>query len=224
MGSQVQPAEPEAVKPPSDPAYQRFCSEMLYSFLDNHTCQEMSETLRSAWAMLSAYEKAQYAQRATPRPSRAPRTDYDAPMWMAYHEHTVLPALKPGDMRRPLPFGAVVVDNAADGGVAARIPEQWPLRIHPSQFVIASGRKMLRNAYELGDVSRQTTAKALIDDLIDFLGTELKAQLQSAVDVHLLRATPKANGDVQYAVAPHDANAVDLDLFNLAANNESSRP
>ena len=145
-------------------------------------------------------------------------------MWMAYHEHTVLPALKPGDMRRPLPFGAVVVDNAAGGGVAARIPEQWPIRIHPSQFVIASGRKMLRNAYELGDVSRQTTAKALIDDLIDFLGTELKAQLQSAVDVHLLRATPKANGDVQYAVAPHDASALDLASPALSSSHTYFRP
>jgi citrate lyase gamma subunit len=79
------------------------------------------------------------------------------------------------DTRQPLPFGALAYRLPA-GPFVAKIPEQWPLRIAPSQFVIEStsverdfDERPFTDPYLVDDISKPTRISDIMRDVGDFL-------------------------------------------------------
>jgi len=143
------------------------------------------------------------------------------PLPLSYDAATVLSA---EGAVAPLPFGHVLNEQYVDPSsgavcVAAEIPTEWPLQLHPAQFLLMgnaarAGRLAGRLAYAVDDVRRETKVGELLADLRTFLKPLVGAA--EAARVQLVRAPTDPAAEAVDILRP-EATAIETDLFNLGA-------
>ena len=200
-------------------------------FRPDATTEQLATLLRKEWDALMDSEKDVYQARAASEPLVETYQQTVPPPMVLDYDAAV--PLQEGCVHKPMPFGHTLVGTSTVGVAAhAHIPQRWPLRIGPWQFLLDNPRDVLSGvkrqqptrAYELADVTRDATVGEIAADIAAFLRESLgAAALCGAPTVQLVAATMHDNLTTSYEVLSPEATARDADLFNLGATNEYER-